>query len=108
MSEGRTASDGSPRWFAPRSRFGLTGGCIEDAPGANDSPTPHWPALLPQLIAYTPACDRTPAGTLKRLKQWLRVASACGTFAHFDRVKRATSVDELLLVVDEDKARMNA
>ncbi len=67
-----------------------------------------WPTLLPQLIAHTPACDRTPAGTLKRLKQWLRVASACGTFTHFDRIKRTTSVDELLSVVDGDKTRIDA
>ena len=58
-----------------------------------------WPTLLPQLIAHTPACDRTPTGSLKRLKQWLRFASACGTFAHFDHVKRTTSVEELLAVV---------
>jgi tRNA-dihydrouridine synthase C len=87
-------------WLGPRSRVGLTGGCGGDAPVADlISPFPHWPTLLPQLIAHTPAGDRTPAGTLKRLKQWLRVASACGTFAHFEHIKRATSVDELLAVV---------
>jgi tRNA-dihydrouridine synthase C len=73
---------------------------LQSSPRACERTThPHWPSLLPQLIAHTPACDRTPAGTLKRLKQWLRIASACGTFAHFDRVKRATSTDELLAVV---------
>jgi tRNA-dihydrouridine synthase C len=61
---------------------------------------PDWPTLLRLLPAHTPACDRTPAGTLKRLKQWLRFASACGTFAHFDRVKRCTGVDDLLAAVD--------
>jgi tRNA-dihydrouridine synthase C len=60
-----------------------------------------WPTLLPQLIAATPAADRTPTGSLKKLKQWLRVASACGTFAHFDRVKRCASVEELLSKVAE-------
>ena len=62
---------------------------------------PHWPTLLPQLIAATPAADRTPAGSLKKLKQWLRIASACGTFAQFDRVKRTTSMVELLSKVAE-------
>ncbi len=68
--------------------------------GEEPSQHPHWPTLLRRLPAHTPACDRTPSGTLKRLKQWLRFASACGTFAHFDRIKRATSVDELLAGVD--------
>nr|MCU0706632.1 tRNA-dihydrouridine synthase family protein [Fimbriiglobus sp.] len=63
--------------------------------------SPDWPTLLPQLIAHTPACDRTPAGSLKRLKQWLRFATLCGTFAHFDAIKRTTTVEELLKVVSE-------
>jgi len=61
--------------------------------------SPDWPTLLRQLPAFTPTADRSPTGSLKRMKQWLRLASACGTFAHFDRVKRTTSAEELLAVV---------
>jgi tRNA-dihydrouridine synthase C len=73
---------------------------ITCSPRACERP-PDWPTLLPQLLAQTPAADRTPAGALKRLKQWLRIASACGTFAHFDRVKRTTSVEELMAMVGD-------
>lgn len=37
---------------------------------------------------------------MKRLKQWLRMAAAYGTFTRFDDVKRTTSVAELLAVLD--------
>jgi hypothetical protein len=77
------------RRSAPRSRVGLTG-----CGSGREVISPHWPTLLRQLPTTHPV------GALKRLKQWLRIAAAYGTFAHFDAVKRAASVDELLRVVD--------
>lgn len=58
-----------------------------------------WPAELRRLVAWTPAGSA--AGTVKRLKQWLRMAAAYGTFTRFDEVKRAGCVAELLAVLDE-------
>src|SRR5207302_1800967 len=42
-----------------------------------------WAAQLRRLL------DRAPGVTVKRLKQWLRMAADYGTFARFDDVKRA-------------------
>ena len=54
----------------------------------------HWPTLLAKLLAASP--DRgTRGGGVKRLKQWLRLAGQYGTFAGFDRVKRAEGVAEV-------------
>ena len=49
-----------------------------------------WPAQVRGLLG------RSPGVTVKRLKQWLRMAAELGTFAHFDAVKRTESVPELL------------
>jgi tRNA-dihydrouridine synthase C len=57
-----------------------------------------WSAELRRLVAWTPA-DRV-EGMVKRLKQWLRMAAAYGTFARFGEVKRAGGVAELLALVD--------
>jgi tRNA-dihydrouridine synthase C len=64
-------------------------------PGEPNPLPPRWPVLLRKLPVHDPC-----GGGVKRLKQWLRLAAAYGTFAHFDAVKRATSVGELLAVVD--------
>lgn len=73
-------------------------GCEATGRGVNS--TPYWPTLLRELLAQAPPCGGTPQGALKRLKQWLRLAHTYRTFAHFDAVKRAASVQELLAVVD--------
>jgi tRNA-dihydrouridine synthase C len=64
-------------------------------PGVPNPLPPRWPVLLRQLPIYDPC-----GGGVKRLKQWLRLAAAYGTFAHFDAVKRATTAGELLAVVE--------
>jgi tRNA-dihydrouridine synthase C len=66
--------------------------------GLAGEPNPHpprWPVLLRKLPIHDPC-----GGGVKRLKQWLRLAAAYGTFAHFDAIKRATTAAELLAVVD--------
>lgn len=57
-----------------------------------------WSAELRRLIAWTPADSA--GGVVKRLKQWLRMAAAYGTFGRFEEVKRAASAAEVLAVVD--------
>ena len=57
-----------------------------------------WPAELRRLVGWTPAGSA--GGLVKRLKQWLRMAAAYGTFARFDEVKRAGCAAELLAVLD--------
>jgi tRNA-dihydrouridine synthase C len=58
-----------------------------------------WPAEVRRLLAWTPA--GADAGAVKRVKQWLRMAAAHGTFARFDAVKRAAGVAELLAALGE-------
>ncbi len=61
---------------------------------ATPADPPAWPVWVRRLAVYAPA---VPAA---RLKQWLRIAATCGTFAGFDRVKRAGTVAEVYAAVD--------
>ncbi|MFN8608417.1 MAG: tRNA-dihydrouridine synthase family protein [Vulcanimicrobiota bacterium] len=58
-----------------------------------------WPALLRGLVRHSQGLP--PSGTLTRLKQWIRIASRYGRFAHFDRLKRSTSLDEFFAILDD-------
>jgi tRNA-dihydrouridine synthase C len=64
-----------------------------------------WREPLRGLVEWT---KRFHAGradkTLCRLKQWLRVAATVGTFARFDAIKRAESVEELFAALDVGQA----
>lgn len=62
-------------------------------PTAADRP-PDWPELFRRLAHRTPDWDDR--RSVKRLKQWLKTAATCGTFADFDAVKRVESVERLL------------
>lgn len=67
-----------------------------------DAPEPFdWSKPLRSLVEWT---ERFRAGrpnkTLCRLKQWLKTAAAVGTFARFDAVKRAESVEELFAALE--------
>jgi tRNA-dihydrouridine synthase C len=57
-----------------------------------------WPAEVRRLAAWTPAAAA--GGLPKRLKQWLRMAEAYGTFDRFDEVKRAGTAADILAVLD--------
>ena len=50
-----------------------------------------WPRLLREFAAFSGEGGRT----LSRLKQWLAMANRHGSYHAFERVKRATTVDEL-------------
>lgn len=50
-----------------------------------------WPGLLREFALFSGEGGRT----LARLKQWLAMANRHGAYHAFDRVKRATSVEEL-------------
>jgi tRNA-dihydrouridine synthase C len=68
-------------------------------PGANHSADDilDWPTQLECLDEWTQTYrtqDRL--RTLYRMKQWLKLAATFGTFARFDAIKRASSVEELI------------
>ncbi len=59
-----------------------------------------WCSLMQQLVAHMRALlGHSLRLSLKRLKQWLKLAALHGDFAHFDRVKRCQTVDELYSVL---------
>lgn len=59
------------------------------------APETNWSALLRGLVSHVEFYEaRTPAWTVKRLKQWLKIAANHGGFVHFDAVKLAESVEE--------------
>jgi tRNA-dihydrouridine synthase C len=70
-------------------------------PAVEESARFDWRVPLRSLVEWT---ERFHEGrsekTLCRLKQWLRVAATAGTFARFDVVKRAESVEELFAALD--------
>ncbi|VTS04144.1 tRNA dihydrouridine synthase [Tuwongella immobilis] len=61
-----------------------------------DSPV-NWEFWLTQLQFWSEGSPRHPPQLMiRRFKQWLSLAAAHSDFAHFDIVKRAKSVEELL------------
>ncbi len=70
-------------------------------PAVEESGPFDWRGPLRSLLAWTERFHEGRAEkTLCRLKQWLRVAASAGTFARFDAVKRAASVEELFTALD--------
>ena len=67
------------------------------APAPPDSPAGpfDWLPSLRGLVTWADHFGHR-AGTVSRLKRWLNLAQSRGRFAHFDAVKRAETVDELL------------
>jgi tRNA-dihydrouridine synthase C len=66
------------------------------APGESERDI-DWPALLLRLTEWTQQFrDRVSDRTVHKLKQWLNLAATHGSFAEFDAIKRAASVEELL------------
>jgi len=65
--------------------------------GSNSAvPVTDWVRLLRSLVNCVQFFEaKTPAWTVKRLKQWLKIAANHGGFAHFDAVKLSESVEEL-------------
>jgi tRNA-dihydrouridine synthase C len=59
-----------------------------------------WPRELGRLADWTPGFfAERPDRAVLRLKQWLRIAAAYGTFSQFDAVKRARSPAELFAIL---------
>jgi len=62
-----------------------------------------WTAHLQGLVRHSQGLPAS--GTLTRLKQWIRIASRYGEFAHFDALKRSQSVDEFFEILERETAR---
>ena len=61
-----------------------------------EPPATDWPGQLRGLIAWSERYNQSRTDKhVGRLKQWLKMAATVGTFARFDAVKRAVSVEEL-------------
>ena len=68
-------------------------------PSREDEPI-DWARELRRLDEWTPGVfDGPPAKAVLRLKQWLRLAAAYGTFTAFDAVKRAAGPAEVFAVL---------
>ena len=74
---------------------------IAPAPDAELGPF-DWSPPLRALVEWTARFhdDARPEKTLCRLKQWLKTAATVGTFARFDAVKRAASVEDLFAALE--------
>ncbi|MDY3554534.1 tRNA-dihydrouridine synthase family protein [Gemmata sp. JC717] len=60
-----------------------------------------WAAQLRNLVEWSHRFDMLRSDkNVSRLKQWLRLASQFGSFAHFDRVKRIESVSGLFAALE--------
>lgn len=60
----------------------------------------YWCDLMQQLVLHMRALlGHSVRLSLKRLKQWLKLAALHGDFADFDRVKRCETLDELYAVL---------
>lgn len=69
----------------------------------HEGPGPEfaWPTLLRKLVDSSIALELgSPGRILRRLKQWLSLATRYGTFTQFDAVKRVESLEELFAALD--------
>jgi tRNA-dihydrouridine synthase C len=75
-------------------------GLLTAEPG-HGAPATDWPAQLRGLIAWSERYNLARADKhVGRLKQWLKMAATVGTFARFDAVKRAGTVEELFAALE--------
>ena len=64
--------------------------------GTGTVPGTDWLELLGRLVGWVEVYEGyTPAWTVKRLKQWLKIAANFGEFEGFDAVKLCETVDDL-------------
>ncbi|MCS6864667.1 MAG: tRNA-dihydrouridine synthase family protein [Gemmataceae bacterium] len=71
-------------------------------PAQRTEPSEDWAALLQRLVDWTGRMQPTRAEKMvSRLKQWLRIAALVGQFPHFDRIKHATTIDDLFLLLND-------
>ena len=55
-----------------------------------------WPTLLTSLIEWSQWYRQSqPERIVRRLKQWLKMASTFGNFTAFDAIKRATTIEQI-------------
>jgi len=72
--------------------------------GGGDRPIPEtdWISLLKGLVEYVEYYEHhTPTWTVKRLKQWLKIAANFGEFVNFNDVKLCESVETLFARLSE-------
>ena len=50
----------------------------------------------------------SPEKMLRRLKQWLNMATTCGTFSDFDAIKRVDSLDAFFAILESERLRIPA
>jgi tRNA-dihydrouridine synthase C len=69
--------------------------------GRADGPSEwDWPGLLTRLTEWTRSLVQDPPENgVRRMKQWLKMAAAAGTFDRFDEVKRCETDGELMEVL---------
>ena len=63
-----------------------------------------WPSLLRRLIASSEVLgEASPSRVLRRLKQWLSLASRFGSFRHFEKIKRVEDIGDLFRILSADQ-----
>ncbi len=72
--------------------------------GLVDTPAPaepiDWPAQLLRLVVWTNQFSHAKPGQIvHRIKQWLKLASTHGDFMHFEAIKRAVSVEQVIEIL---------
>ncbi|MDB5310412.1 MAG: dihydrouridine synthase [Gemmataceae bacterium] len=71
-------------------------GIVPADPGTGSNRVFDWLPQLQRLVEWTQGfTEYRPELTVRRLKQWLKMAATFGTFTGFDAIKRAGSVEEL-------------
>ncbi len=81
-------------------------GLAPDGPDAGPNTPFDWLPPLRRLVALTELLNgRLTPQMVCRLKQWLNIAHARGTFSAFESVKRAKSLDELFAALGEEPTR---
>ena len=74
-------------------------GLVASEPDIDLKQPPDWRVPVQRFVAWSLVCGQRPEQVVRRLKQWLKMASTAGMFTDFDRVKRSTCIEEILSIV---------
>lgn len=99
LGRGALASPELPRLIAAEM------GLAPHKPDSAESLADEWPGLSQRLVDWSRhyGLNRSEQ-TARKLKQWLKMASVYGNFDAFDRVKEATTVEEMMALLMERTA----
>jgi tRNA-dihydrouridine synthase C len=79
---------------------------VSEGQAVETNPSFDWLPPLKRFVELMHLCrEKKPGQTVRRLKQWLNIASHYGDFQAFDAIKRAASTEELFAILASSSSK---